>query len=127
MILCLQAHGITSVIVSEPSPARAAQAKDAGASHVFDPMKDDVVAKCRGLGDGRGAHCVFECAGVQASMDAAVMAARGKGTIVNIALFETSVTVMANIVNRKQLSYVGSNIYTRGEFQEVIDAIAEGE
>lgn len=126
VILCLQAHGITSIIVSEPSPARAAHAKAVGATHVLDPLKADVVASCLALCDGRGAHAVFECAGVQASMDAAFGAVRGKGTVINIGLFETTVVIDPNIVNRKSVTYVGSNIYTRGEFQEVIDAISSG-
>jgi hypothetical protein len=29
-------------------------------------------------------------------------------------------------MNRKSVTYIGSNIYTRGEFDEVIGAIADG-
>ena len=126
VVLSLVAHGCKSIIVSEPSPARAAQARAAGATHVFNPIKEDIPKKCYELCEGKGVHAVFECAGVQAAMDASIESVRGKGVVINIAVFETPVTINANMVNRKSLSYIGSNIYTRGEFQEVIDAIASG-
>ena len=127
VILCLQAHGIKRIVVSEPSPARAAQARDAGASDILNPTGVDVVKQCNELCDGLGAHAVFECAGVQPAMDTAVGAVRGKGKIISIAIFEQDINFQPNLLNRKSATFIGSNIYTRGEFQEVIDAIASGE
>lgn len=126
VILCLKAHGVERIVVSEPSPSRRQHANEAGADYVLDSSREDVVARSREVADGRGPHVVFECAGVQASMDVAVHAVRGKGTIVNIAIFEKDLNFPANVLNRKSITYIGSNIYTRGEFQEVIDAIADG-
>lgn len=127
MIHCLQAHGIKSIFVSEPSTARAQHAKEAGATHVLDPSKVDVAAFCSGLGDGDGVHCVFECAGVQAGFDVSLASVRGKGKIVNVSVYETPLVIQTpNILNRRSITYVGSNIYTRGEFQDVINAIASG-
>lgn len=40
--------------------------------------------------------------------------------------FQKELTFPANVLNRKSITYVGSNIYSRGEFQEVIDATADG-
>lgn len=85
-----------------------------------------MAAKCKELTEGRGVHAVFECAGIQATFEAAFEAVRGQGKVINIAIFEKEVTFDPNILNRKNLTYMGSNIYTRGEFQEVIDAIAQG-
>ena len=58
--------------------------------------------------------------------DVALPAVRGKGTIVNVGIFEGDIKINPNIINRRSLRYLGSNIYTREEFQEVIDAIADG-
>lgn len=125
VILCLRAFGVRRIVVSELSPLRREHARMVGAE-VLDPSGEDVVERARELADGLGPHVVFECAGVQASLEAAVQAVRGKGTIVNIAIFEKEITFPVNVLNRKSITYVGSNIYTRGEFQEVIDAIADG-
>jgi threonine dehydrogenase-like Zn-dependent dehydrogenase len=127
VVYCLLAHGVKSVIVSEPSPARAEHAKIAGATHSLDPTKTNVPSFCMDITGGLGVHAVFECAGVQAGFDVALASVRGKGKIVNISVYETPLHIQnPNILNRRLISYIGSNIYTTGEFQEVIDAIASG-
>lgn len=115
-------------MVSEPSAVRAAQAKASGATHVIDPRKEDVPSFCRKIMDGFGAQAVFECAGLQVAFDTAMASVRGKGIVVNVAIYETTELVWKNpnSLNRHQITIVGSNIYTRAEFQEVIDAIASG-
>jgi threonine dehydrogenase-like Zn-dependent dehydrogenase len=59
-------------------------------------------------------------------MDVAIAAVRGKGVIVNVGIFEGDIKINPNIINRRSLSYLGSNIYTRQEMRDVIDAIADG-
>lgn len=127
VILCLRAQGITNIAVSEISPLRSEQAKNAGADYVFNPKNEDVVKEVwETSSDGWGPQVVIECAGVQASMDVALAAVRGKGTIVNVGIFEGDIRFNPNIVNRRSLRYLGSNIYTRQEMRDVIDAIADG-
>ncbi|TKA83813.1 hypothetical protein B0A55_00012 [Friedmanniomyces simplex] len=126
VILCLRAHGISTIIVSEISELRSQQARDAGATHVLNPLTTDVVEESKRLTDGLGCHVALECAGVQASFDTALYGVRGQGKIINIGVFEKDITFNPNIVNRRSLTYIGSNVYTRVEFQEVIDAVANG-
>ncbi|RVX69834.1 hypothetical protein B0A52_05668 [Exophiala mesophila] len=127
LVHCLLARGVESVIVSEPSPTRAAHAQAAGAHHVLDPSKDNVPDVCFRLTAGLGVHTAFECAGIQAAFDVSLASVRGAGTIVNVAIYETSLTLRTpNILNRRSITYVGSNTYTRGEFQEVIEALVSG-
>ena len=73
-------------------------------------------------------NAVFDCAGLQVSFDTALASVQGRGIIVNVAIFPTTELVWKNpnALNRHQLTITGSNIYTRVEFQEVIDAIASG-
>ena len=85
VIQALKARGCEKIIVSEVSSMRKQYASDFGAHHILDPAKDDIVAKCRELCDGKGAHMVFDCAGVQSALNQAVKAIRARGTIVNIA------------------------------------------
>lgn len=127
VVHCLKANGIDSIFLSEPSAIRAEQAKLAGATHVLNPLKDDVAAFCKAQTDGLGTHAVFECAGLQVAFDTAMASVRGKGIIVNVAIYETELILKTpNILNRHQIRIEGSNTYTRGEFQAVIDAIASG-
>ncbi len=128
VILSLQAQGVSNISVSEISTLRSEHAKNAGVRHVFNPKTDDVVKRAQEVSpDSCGPKVVYECAGVQATMEIAIQAARGGATIMNIGIFEKEITLNWNLLNRKSLSYLGSNIYTKQEFQEVIDAIADGE
>lgn len=114
-------------MVSEPSSARAAQATAIGVQHVFNPITEDVTALVRKLGDCRGAYAVFDCAGIQAAFDVGLSSVRAKGLIVQVANYETALVIKTpNLITRRQINIVGSNIYTRAEFQEVIDAITSG-
>lgn len=126
-ILCLRAHGVENIAVSEISDLRSRQARGAGATYLFNPKEDNVVERAKEVSaDGWGPAVVLECAGVQPSMDVALNSVRGQGTIVNVGIFEKDITLNPNIINRRSLKYVGSNIYSKEEFQEVIDAIADG-
>lgn len=122
----LVAHGVERIFVSEPSSRRAAQAKAAGATEIFNPMEQDVVAMIQEVSDGLGAHIVFECAGVQSALDAALAGARGKAKVIELAKYAAPVSIWPNNFNKKGLAYIQSNIYTRQEFQDVVDNIASG-
>lgn len=128
VVHALKAHDVGAIIVSEPSALRAAQAKASGATYIINPSQQNVAEVCRSRTDGLGVHAVFDCAGLQVSFDTALASVRGRGIIVNVAIFPTTELVWKNpnALNRHQLTITGSNIYTRGEFQEVINAIASG-
>jgi threonine dehydrogenase-like Zn-dependent dehydrogenase len=125
-ILCLHAFGASKILVSDPSEGRLELAGQLGAHHVFDPRKDDVDSSSKDLCDGRGPHFVFECAGVQASLSTALGAVRNRGTVLGLALWETKAVIDPNEIVRKQINYVGILPYVPGDFQEVINAVADG-
>lgn len=123
------AHGVDNIIVSEPSSLRATQARQAGATHVVSPKNTDVAAFVKEHSpNGIGAHGVYECAGIPAAFHTALKTVRGRGIVVNVAIYEVAPLEIPNPndINRRQITIVGSNTYTRVEFQEVIDAIADG-
>jgi 2-desacetyl-2-hydroxyethyl bacteriochlorophyllide A dehydrogenase len=125
-ILALKAKGCDKIIVSEVSRKRQEFASKFGAHYVIDPTKEDIVTRTRELTDGKGAHVVFDCAGVQAALDQAVHATRARGCIVNIAIWEKPCTINTNDFNFKERTYMGVATYSVGDFQEVLDALASG-
>lgn len=52
IILCLKAKGIKTIIASEPTKSRHAQAKALGATHSLNPTETDVVVKAKEICDG---------------------------------------------------------------------------
>ena len=126
VVQTLKARGAETIIVSEVAPRRKEFAKQFGAHYVLDPTKDDIVAKVREICDGQGANVAFDAAGVQAGLDQAILAIRARGTLVNIAVWEKSASILPNNLVFRERNYMGVATYVKGDFQDVIDAIASG-
>ncbi|TKA64175.1 hypothetical protein B0A49_05971 [Cryomyces minteri] len=116
----------SKIIVSEVSARRKEFAKQFGATHILDPTKDDIIARCKELCDDQGVDVVFDCAGVQAALTQAILATRARGTIVNIAVWEKPASINVNDLVFKERKYMGVATYVKGDFKEVIEAISEG-
>lgn len=127
VIQVLKIKGAEKIIVSEMAHKRKEFAKHFGADFVLDPSKDDVVARVREICEGKGANIAFDCAGVQAGLDQAILSIRARGTLVNIAVWEKSATIVPNQLAFRERKYMGIATYVEGDFQAVIDAIASGE
>jgi threonine dehydrogenase-like Zn-dependent dehydrogenase len=125
-VLCLQAFGATTILVSDPSQGRRELAERLGANRVLDPTKEDIQVISKEMCDGRGPHVVFECAGVQKSLTTAIQTVRKAGTIMGLALWETKAEIDPNYIVLKQITYMGAIPYVPGDFQEVISAIKAG-
>lgn len=127
VIQALRAQGVGLVIVSEMAEKRKQFARQFGADHILDPTKDDVPARCKELSpDGEGPTCVFDAAGVQAGLDSAIDALRVRGTLVNIAIWEKGCQLMPTKILLKEKKYMGVVTYSRGDFQDVLNAISHG-
>ena len=88
-LFCMQAArlaGATTVLVSEPAPARAEAARVLGADAVIDPTQKDVEAEMAALTGGLGPDVVFECAGAKDSLHQALCTVRKGGRVALVAL-----------------------------------------
>ena len=105
IIQCLKARKPGQVIVAEVSVNRARFAQRFGATAVIDPLREDVVSKCKLLCDGQGPDIAFECAGVAASIKSACLSVRSRGTIVNVSTWGTEIPfhMMDLLIGEKQL------------------------
>ena len=126
VIQAIKAKGAGTIIVSEVAEKRKHFAKEFGATHILDPRKDDIVARCREICDGQGVHVAFDAAGVQSGLDQAIHAVRALGTIVNIAIWERPCTIFPNDFIFKEKKYVFAATYVHGDFQQVLEAISTG-
>jgi 2-desacetyl-2-hydroxyethyl bacteriochlorophyllide A dehydrogenase len=109
--------GGASVTVVDPSPLRREAAVSLGARTALDTASEQPEADSFDL--------VFECAGADATMAAAIRAVRPGGTVVVSALFGRRVEISPDRFSVKEAALVGAFGY-RDEFPEVIDALASG-
>jgi len=80
----------------------------------------------RVFGDS-GIHVVFDCAGVQDTISAAVNTVNKGGTIVVVAVYEMKPLVDLAIVGDRELSIVGTLMYQYSDYKEAVQRIASGD
>ncbi|KAI9827939.1 MAG: hypothetical protein M1819_006882 [Sarea resinae] len=122
----VKARGAKKIIVSEIAPARQSLAKKYGAHHVLDPRTYDLVAISKQLCGGEGPDIVFDCAGVPASLVTACTAAKARGTVVNVAMWEQEVPFNPNMLVFYEKTYVAVLGYLKKDFDYVMEALASG-
>ena len=126
IVQCLVAKGVRKIIMSEISGARQRFAREFGAHHVLCPKTYDIVKISRALSNNNGPDVVFDCAGVPASLKTACTAVRPRGTVVNVAIWESEVPFNPNMLVFRESKYTAVLGYRRDDFQAVVDLLGAG-
>ncbi|KAI0413680.1 dehydrogenase [Xylaria grammica] len=126
VIQCLKAIGAGDIIAVEVATRRQQCAKQFGATHILDPTRVDVVHEARELTGGYGPPVAFDCAGVPSSLESSTRAVCARGTIMNVALWETPVPFHPNNLVFYERKYIGCLTYQLADFGHVIDALHAG-
>lgn len=127
-VQALQARKIPKIIIADVNVDRQAAARQAGAHHFLNPATEDVAVACARLcKDSGGVHVAFDTAGKQVTLDTCLSAVSVGGTVVNIAIWGSKASLSPNLLTLGEKRYMGSPVYTREDFDEVIQAIASGE
>src|SRR5208283_3163906 len=85
--------GASKVLVSEPIAEKRQMARQLGADIVVDPLKEDLLAICNKLTDGKGFNVCIEASGIPAIARQLILLAERCGTIVWAATYPTGVDV----------------------------------
>ena len=88
-------------------------ASEHNASATFNPREQDVVAETFKATNNQGADVVFDCAGIQASLDLAIKTVRPRGNIMDIALWDDPATIHMNAILFKEISITGKPTLSR--------------
>lgn len=91
VIHSLRVRGAKRIFVSEPTVKRQGQLRDL-ADEVFNPMRETVADRCRGLTDGKGVDLVLDCAGIAPGLRDGMDALKSRGTYLNVAGWEQPVS-----------------------------------
>ncbi len=103
------ALGASWIGVSEPAIRRRETALEHSASAVFDPISSDVVSEIlESLPPlAGGVDVVFDCAGIQASLEVALKAVKPRGNVVEIAVWEKEAKLNVNTIMAKEVLFTG--------------------
>ena len=124
--LALRGQGISDVTVIEPSPVRRRTIQNLGAQSVIDPWETDPVEYVKDRTGGVGAAAVFDTAGVEASLTAAVNMVAARRRIVTIAICDRALPVNTNMLVFTESVILGSLAYTGRDFAAVLDLMSRG-
>jgi len=123
-LLWLKQHGVQNVAVSEIAPQRRKLAARIGADIVIDPTTEDVAAR---LAETGGAPpVVFECIGVEGTLQQAMglVDRRGRIVVVGVCMTEDRFRPLLAINKHLTLQFVLG--YTPEEFKEALESIGDG-
>jgi threonine dehydrogenase-like Zn-dependent dehydrogenase len=103
-------------------------AKEYGADAVLPNDQCDLVSEVKKMTGGRGADFVFECTGVDACINQAIMMTRFKGTVVELALtnMKGSMLQAYPAVSLNAIRIQGSFGHTIGIWPRVISLMSSG-
>ncbi len=114
------------VIVVDVNDYRLEQALGNGADHIFNPEKEDVLAKVREI-TGAGVDAAVECSGMDAAQGQCLDAARAHGKVAFLGIKNQTVSVnMSQHFVLKELTLIGSWACTVPEHFEIVDLIQRG-
>ena len=115
------------VLITDVNEFRLEKARECGIGATSNAVEESLAdASMRVFGDG-GFDIVLDCAGVQATIDAAVENVNKGGTIVAVAVYDEKPRVDMAVVGDRELSIVGSLMYQYSDYEEAVQRIASGE
>jgi threonine dehydrogenase-like Zn-dependent dehydrogenase len=124
-LIWLKQEGAGHVTVSDYAPSRRALAGQLGADLVVDPATTNVQAAHEGAVGSRPT-VVFECVGVQGTLEQAMEMAERQGTVVvvGVCMLEDTIRPMVGINKQLTLKFVLG--YTGPEYAEALAALTSG-
>lgn len=124
ILVCVVKAGAERIIVTDLSDERLNLAKKLGATQTINASKKNPVELIIEEQPYEGINVVFECVGVEKSIRDAMDLIRKGGRVVVVGVFGDEVKVnMANVQDREQ-EIVGSLMYTRRDFTEAVQMLA---
>lgn len=136
LLSILRVLGASKIFVTEILETRLTQAKEFGADVVINPQHtaadaDDQTAAEQALASirghtGDGVDVAFDATGVQSSLDLAIAGVKPRGTVFNVAIHKKPLQIHLNSLTFKEKRLMGGISYVPGNFDAVMDMLADG-
>ena len=119
--------GAAQVMISDVNSFRLKKARECGLALTVNPEDQDLSTEIdRNFGVDRKADVIFECVGVNATMDSAVAVARKGTPIVVVGVFGEKAAVDMATVNENELRLIGTARYVIEDFELAKELVASG-
>ena len=122
--LALKTLGVEKVYLTDINAFRLGLAEKCGLIPL-DTANDDPVERIQEVTDGEGADVVFEAAGSQSAAAQMTALVRSHGAIVNVSVFKFQPEIDMRSVNFKELTVIGTRVYTVEDFRTAIDTVEQ--
>jgi len=125
-ILCAKLAGAGRIIVSDTLDMNLRLATNMGATHCVNPVKQSLREKIDEITKGNGVDITYLAFGNKQVYDDALHITRRGGKVSQIALMGFPFEINIAMLQQKEMISMGSNMYTRKDFELVRDALADG-
>ncbi|HID90838.1 TPA: alcohol dehydrogenase [Candidatus Bathyarchaeota archaeon] len=127
VLQCARLAGASDVVVTDIYDHRLRLARGLGADHAINVRTTDPIEFVRESFGAEGIDLVFECVGVEATVNQAIQMARKGTRVMVIGVFERDVPVKIGLVQDRELELVGSLMYSREDFRDAMRMMRDGE
>ena len=121
----LKAQGATKVMISELSAYRLETAEKCGI-HTVNPAEKDLHEEMISYFGPDGADVIFECIGINPTMDQAIRYARKGSDIIVVGVFGDLGTINMGFVQDHELRLIGTAMYREEDYIDAIRLVGEG-
>ena len=114
-------------LIGDVSKFRLEVARDCGLENTFNAADETLANAAARVFGTDGFDVVFDCAGVQSSLDAAVSGVNKGGTVLVVAVFGEKPRVDMAAVCESELNVVGTMMYHHDDYHDAVARLAAGE
>jgi L-iditol 2-dehydrogenase len=114
------------VLITDVSAFRLDVARRCGLEHVSDARHETLAEATARVFGPDGFDVAFECAGVQAAIDAVIGGIQKGGTIVLVAVYGEKPLVDTGLIQDRELNVFGTLMYRREDFERAVELIRAG-
>jgi L-iditol 2-dehydrogenase len=124
LMLAAKASGATKTFITDTFDHNLQIAVKLGCTHAINPLTENTVEFVRDATKGDGVDVVFLAVGLEPVLNDALKIVKRGGTVSEVALFGSYPQMEISHVQRKEINMIGSNMYTRSDFEIAAEAIA---
>jgi len=126
VLLSAKLAGASKIIMTDALDFNLEIAQKMGCKNTINVLKEDVKQKVSEITEGKGVDITYIAFGHESTFADALNITKRGGTIMEIAIMGAPVKIPVSTLQLNEMKLVGSNMYTRADFEIVIDAIANG-